>query len=139
MGLKISSPLSDIVISLVQSSKKTKAELTELADKKIDAQALLLEERLGILATIGSIAPFIGLFGTVVGIIKAFHGLGGADSMAAAKVADGISEALINTAAGLLVAVPAVMFNNYFMRRLKKALVSMDSVTSDLINQIHKG
>ena len=78
-------------------------------------------------------------FGTVVGIIKAFHGLGVSDSMAAAKVADGIAEALINTAAGLLVAVPAVMFYNYFMRQLKKSLVYMDNITSDIINNIHKG
>lgn len=139
LGLKISMPVTDIVITLLQNSKKSKEELTELAGKRIDETALMLEERLGVLSTIGAISPFIGLFGTVVGIIKAFHGLGVSDSMAAAKVADGIAEALINTAAGLLVAVPAVMFYNYFMRLLKKSLIYMDNITSDIINNIHKG
>lgn len=139
LGFKISMPLTDIIITLLQSSKKTREELNELAGRRIDNTALMLEERLGVLSTIGAIAPFIGLFGTVVGIIKAFHGLGVSDSMAAAKVADGIAEALINTAAGLLVAVPAVMFYNYFMRNLKKSLIYMDNLTADIINTIHKG
>jgi biopolymer transport protein ExbB/TolQ len=139
MGFKISMPFTETIIALLQNSKKSREELNDLAGKKIDETALALEERLGILSTIGAIAPFIGLFGTVVGIIKAFHGLGVSDSMAAARVADGIAEALINTAAGLLVAVPAVMFYNYFMRQLKKALIYMDNITSDIINNIHKG
>jgi len=140
LGFSLSTPLTDIIIAILQGAKKSKEELIDIAGKKIDNAALALEERLGILSTIGAISPFIGLFGTVVGIIKAFHGLGGAaEGAAAAKVADGIAEALINTAAGLLVAILAVMFYNYFMRQLKKSLVYMDNLSSDIINVIHKG
>jgi len=78
-----------------------------------------LEKRLGLLATTGSVAPFIGLFGTVWGIMNAFQGIGAAGSASLATVAPGISEALIATAAGLAAAIPAVMAYNHFVARLR--------------------
>ena len=62
LGFKISMPITDIIIPLLQSSKKSREELNELAGKRIDETALMLEERLGVLSTIGAISPFIGLF-----------------------------------------------------------------------------
>lgn len=80
---------------------------------------LALEKRLGILATFGNNAPFIGLFGTVLGIIKAFHHLGTSSEFGVRVVMAGISEALVATAMGLFVAIPSVIGYNYFVRKIK--------------------
>ncbi len=80
---------------------------------------LALEKRLGILATFGNNAPFIGLFGTVLGVIKAFHHLGTSSEFGVRVVMTGISEALVATAMGLFVAIPAVIGYNYFVRKMK--------------------
>lgn len=77
---------------------------------------IALEERLGILATMGNNAPFIGLFGTVLGVIQAFHSLGRSGAMDVSSVMVGISEALVATAAGLFVAIPCVIVYNYYLR-----------------------
>lgn len=85
-----------------------------------------LERGLGFLATTGSAAPFIGLFGTVIGIINAFQGIGQAGSASLAVVAPGIAEALIATAVGLFAAIPATIFYNHFTGRLRELTVSID-------------
>lgn len=83
---------------------------------------LSLEARLGILATFGNNAPFIGLFGTVLGIIQAFHMIGSSSAFDVQPIMQGISEALIATATGLFVAIPCVIAYNYFIRRVKVIL-----------------
>lgn len=83
---------------------------------------LSLEARLGILATFGNNAPFIGLFGTVLGIIQAFHTIGASNAFDVQPIMQGISEALIATATGLFVAIPCVIAYNYFIRRVKVIL-----------------
>jgi biopolymer transport protein ExbB len=83
---------------------------------------LSLEARLGILATFGNNAPFIGLFGTVLGIIQAFHMIGSSNAFDVQPIMQGISEALIATATGLFVAIPCVIAYNYFIRRVKVIL-----------------
>jgi biopolymer transport protein ExbB len=82
-------------------------------------EKLRLERNLSFLATLGSNAPFIGLFGTVLGIIKAFHDLAHAQGGGPSVVMSGISEALVATAVGLMVAIPAVVAFNYFNRRVR--------------------
>lgn len=82
-----------------------------------------LEKRLGILATFGNNAPFIGLFGTVLGVIKAFHHLGTSSEFGVRVVMTGISEALVATAMGLFVAIPAVIGYNYFVRKMRFLLM----------------
>ncbi len=84
---------------------------------------LLLEKRLGILATFGNNAPFIGLFGTILGVMNAFATLGDANAISTKLVMVGISEALVATAMGLFVAIPSVAAYNYFTRRLRKILL----------------
>ncbi|HLI84707.1 MAG TPA: MotA/TolQ/ExbB proton channel family protein [Bryobacteraceae bacterium] len=90
------------------------------------------------LATIGSTAPFVGLFGTVVGIINAFKGISNEKSTGLAAVAGGISEALVTTALGLLVAIPAVMVFNYFTGRIEAFDVEMGNSSSELIDYFLK-
>ena len=95
------------------------------------------ERALPILATIGSNAPFVGLFGTVLGIIQAFHDLSKqAGGNGVQGVTSGISEALIATAIGILVALPAVVSFNLFQRRVKSAMASAEALKSYLVGKI---
>jgi biopolymer transport protein TolQ len=93
-----------------------------------------LERYLTFLATTASATPFIGLFGTVWGVMAAFHGIGKQGSASLAVVAPGISEALIATAAGLAAAIPAVIAYNYFVSRVRDWATEMDGFTMDLLN-----
>lgn len=97
-----------------------------------------LERGVGSLATIGSTAPFVGLFGTVVGIINAFKGISSEKSTGLGAVAGGISEALVATAIGLFVAIPAVWMYNYFITRLKSFDTEMANSSSELIDYFLK-
>lgn len=90
------------------------------------------------LATIGSTAPFVGLFGTVFGIINAFQGMRSAESAGISAVAGGIAEALFTTAFGLLVAVPAVWLFNYFTSKVENFVVEMDNSSAELIDYFLK-
>jgi biopolymer transport protein TolQ len=96
----------------------------------------LMESRMTWLATIAQVGPFVGLFGTVMGIIDAFHGLGTAGAATLRAVAPGISEALITTAAGLIVAVPAVIGYNQLTGRLREFGARMDDFGRELLNAI---
>jgi len=97
-----------------------------------------LESRLPWLATTGAVTPFIGLFGTVWGIIDAFHGLGTAGSATLRAVAPGISEALITTAAGLFAAIPAVIAYNAFTSQIREFGARMDDFSLELINEVER-
>jgi biopolymer transport protein TolQ len=97
-----------------------------------------LESRMTWLATIGAVAPFLGLFGTIWGIIDAFHGLGTAGAATLRAVAPGVSEALITTAAGLAVAVPAVVGYNQFTAQLREFASRLDDFCRELLNSIEE-
>jgi len=97
-----------------------------------------LEMALGFLATTGSASPFIGLFGTVWGIMDTFKGIGLRGSATLAVVAPGISEALIATAAGLAAAIPAVIFYNYYLQRIKAMTAEMDNFSGEFLNIIER-
>jgi len=92
-----------------------------------------LERGLGLLATTASVTPFIGLLGTVWGIMEAFQAIGLQGSANLATVAPGIAEALINTAAGLFAAIPAVLGYNHFLSRMRRVGAKMDNFTSELL------
>ena len=97
-----------------------------------------LERRMTWLATIGATAPFVGLFGTVMGVVDAFHGLGTAGAATLRAVAPGISEALITTAAGLFVAVPAVVAYNQFSARIRVFASATDDFCRELLNSLEE-
>jgi biopolymer transport protein TolQ len=96
------------------------------------------ESRMTWLATIAAISPFVGLFGTVMGVVDAFLGLGTAGSATLRAVAPGIAEALITTAAGLFVAVPAVVAYNQFTGRIRVIAGSIDDFTRELLNSLEE-
>ncbi len=93
---------------------------------------------LNFLATIGATAPFVGLFGTVVGIINAFEGMKTSGSGGIGAVAGGIAEALVTTAFGLFVAIPAVWFFNYFVNKADLFSIEMSNASSELIDHFLK-
>jgi biopolymer transport protein TolQ len=95
-----------------------------------------LERSLGFLATTASATPFIGLFGTVWGIMNAFRGIGLAGTASLAAYAPGIAEALVATAAGLAAAIPAVIFYNHFLGRLRSMEARIDEFVADLLHRI---
>jgi biopolymer transport protein TolQ len=98
-----------------------------------------LESRLNFLATTGAVAPFVGLFGTVWGIIDAFHGLGTAGAATLRAVAPGVSEALITTAFGLFAAIPAVIAYNHFTYQMREFGARMDDFSLEFLNVVERG
>ncbi len=142
MGFKVAAPLSNIYFYILQNAKHKKEDLLELAFSKMDQEMMKLEKGLGILGTLGNISPFIGLFGTVLGIIRSFEGLSmgqSAQGSGLAVVMSGIAEALISTAAGLIVAVPAVIFYNYFVKKIKRSIPDMEREIKEIVYFIKKG
>jgi len=125
-----------------QISSEIPGEEIEASKRALDrAEAIVhaeLKRGVSGLATIGSTAPFVGLFGTVVGIINAFRGISTAKSAGLGAVAGGISEALVTTAIGLFVAIPAVWMYNYFTNRIEAFDVEMGNSSSELIDYFLK-
>lgn len=109
------------------------------AVRKAEAQVIgELSSSLPFLATTGSATPFIGLFGTVWGIMASFHDIGQRGSASLAVVAPGISEALVATATGLAVAIPAVIFYNYFSNRLEEINSEVRNFSTDFLNLVER-
>jgi biopolymer transport protein ExbB/biopolymer transport protein TolQ len=142
------SHLAKVVVAGLQEFRAHQIS-TEIPGEEIEASKRALERAEAIvhaelkrgvsnLATIGSTAPFIGLFGTVVGIINAFKGISTEKSTGLGAVAGGISEALVATAIGLFVAIPAVWVFNYFITRIEGFDVEMSNSSSELIDYFIK-
>ena len=108
------------------------ARLRRAIDRQEVIEAERIEKYVHFLATTGSTTPFIGLFGTVWGIMTAFRGIGLAGSASLAVVAPGIAEALITTAFGLVAAIPAVIAYNYYLGRTRRAIQQMESITPEI-------
>jgi biopolymer transport protein TolQ len=106
--------------------------------KGIREELAALERTLSVLATTGNAAPFIGLFGTVWGIMRSFHDIGLTGSASLATVAPGISEALVATAAGLAAAIPAVIAFNSFMSRLSRMETALQGFAADFLNTVER-
>jgi biopolymer transport protein TolQ len=110
-------------------------QLQRVIEKAINERYSFIENRLNILATISSAAPFIGLFGTVLGIINSFQSIGTTGVTSLASVAPGISEALVATAAGLLAAIPALMAYNYFRNQARLLTNTMRNFGMEITNR----
>ncbi len=148
------SPVATIFLAVYAEMNRAaryagKAAATELEESQVLAlsrhiawtgsrEMTRLERGLSVLATTGSAAPFIGLFGTVIGIINAFQGIGQAGSASLAVVAPGIAEALIATAVGLFAAIPATIFYNYFVGSLRSLTTSIDLFNAELENDLRR-
>ncbi|RJQ63124.1 MAG: protein TolQ [Desulfobacteraceae bacterium] len=106
--------------------------------RAINTETTRMTQMVPFLATTGNTTPFIGLFGTVWGIMNSFHGIGLRGSASLAVVAPGISEALIATAAGLAVAIPSVIAFNYFMQKIRIIESELQSFSADFLNIIER-
>jgi len=125
-----------------QTSPLSEVEVVEAATRAVERATLLttsdMKRGIGSLATIATITPFIGLFGTVIGIINAFHGMALTGSGGIGAVSAGIAEALVATAFGLGVAIPAAWMFNYFTNRIEAFDVEMGNSSSELIDYFLK-
>jgi len=117
---------------------RDKNEVKRLLRRYETLESVKLEKYLNFLATTGSTTPFIGLFGTVWGIMNSFHGIGSAGSASLAVVAPGIAEALIATAVGLVAAIPAVISYNYYLSVSRKMIIEMEDFAEDLFDLFTK-
>src|SRR2546422_710739 len=120
-------------------ASRDRLEAAERAMRRAAAlEVAKLERYLPFLATTASACPFIGLFGTVIGVMNSFHGIGAQGSASLAVVAPGISEALVATAAGLGAAIPAVIGYNYFVNRVKHWATEMEGFALDMLNVLSR-
>lgn len=124
---KSGAPAGGLLVSGADNLERTLRKAT-------DNELSFMESRLTILASTGSTGPFIGLFGTVWGIMNSFHKIGQTGSASLAVVAPGISEALVATAIGLAAAIPAVVLYNHFISQIKKEEMALNSFSSDFLN-----
>jgi biopolymer transport protein ExbB len=121
----------------LKRGEKNRADITDALSIALMEHLNTLERNLGIIGTIAVIAPFVGLFGTVLGIIRAFQDIALKGNSTPAVVAAGVSEALITTAAGLFVAVVSVVFFNYFKARIKSYNQEMIVAANQLAEMLH--
>jgi biopolymer transport protein ExbB len=112
--------------------------LNHLMDGKMIEERIFLERRIIILSSLGNNAPFIGLLGTVIGIIKAFYNLGTLGNTGAEVVMRSISTALLATACGLLIAIPVVIANNYFSKRIKTTMQNIEILSKEALASLNK-
>ena len=131
------SPLINLFRSIYSSESREETDREEVKRtlKRVESlETARLEKYLTFLATTGSTTPFIGLFGTVWGIMNSFRGIGRVGSASLAVVAPGIAEALIATAAGLAAAIPAVVAYNYYLSRTRRNIIAMEDFSQELID-----
>ncbi len=128
------SPAGEIIHRVI-SHAGSPLEKRELAEKAVEWHVSRLTKGLTAIATIGSISPFVGLFGTVIGVVRAFRDLSMYAGAGPSVVAMGIAEALINTAAGLFVAIPAIVAYNYFTHKANDFAVEMNWITEQVIDR----
>jgi biopolymer transport protein ExbB len=131
---------SGLLNTLSKSSSASSTKLEKIGSSFLNSQRIELERNLAVLGTLGNSAPFIGLFGTVLGIIKAFSEL---DKMSAGAgisvVSGGLAEALVTTAAGLLVAIPSAIAYNYFQRKIKTISSRTSTLTQLISSSVGEG
>jgi biopolymer transport protein ExbB len=130
----IDTPCAKVALAGIALNGHDEKVISNALEREITIETIKLERFTGIVATIGGTAVYIGLFGTVVGIMRAFGDISKAGSGGMDVVTTGISEALVCTAAGLLVAIPAVVSYNYFMRKIDTFVVDMELIASELVD-----
>ncbi|MCG2722752.1 MAG: protein TolQ [Thermodesulfovibrionales bacterium] len=128
------SPIANLFRMAYTDTVKEKSETKRLLRRYGALESAKLEKYLNFLATTGSTTPFIGLFGTVWGIMNSFMGIGSAGAASLAVVAPGIAESLIATAAGLAAAIPAVIAYNYYLSQARRMIIEMEDFAEELLD-----
>jgi biopolymer transport protein ExbB len=129
-------PFAGVVYSGLERSGRPEQEISNAMERMITVEAEKLERFTGIVGTIGNTAVYIGLFGTVLGIIRAFHDIATTGAGGMTVVIGGVAEALICTATGLAVAIPAVIAYNYFTKRAGRFISDMELCASEVVELV---
>lgn len=134
----VSKVLKEILYELYKSSNSSTQKLEEKGKEKAMLQLVNLEKNMWLISLAAHLTPLIGLLGTVTGMIKAFQAVSIYGTGDASILAKGISEALFTTAGGLFVAIPALIFYNYFNKKIEKIISDIEITTTELINYFRK-
>jgi len=129
-------PFSQVVYSGLERYNLSGKEISNAMEREITVETTKLERYTSIVATIGNTAVYIGLFGTVLGIIRAFHDISAAGAGGMSIVIGGVAEALVCTATGLFVAIPAVIAYNYFTKRVEHFITDMELCASEFMDLV---
>jgi len=133
------SPAADIfLVGFERHGRSSEAALEAAVDRERQRVTLTLKGQLWILGTIGAVAPFVGLFGTVWGILRAFEQIGATKQAGIEVVGPGIAEALVTTAAGIVVAIEAVVVYNYFMARLSRISLELRHMIDEFVELLRE-
>lgn len=131
-------PFANVVAAGLDAYSRGEKEISGNIERSIIIETNMLSRFTTIVGTIGSVAVYIGLLGTVLGIMKAFHNISATGTGGISVVINGISEALITTIAGLCVAVPAVIAYNYFVKRMDSFITDMELCASEILDLISR-
>lgn len=129
-------PVSAVCAAGLKNRQLDREKVESAMQRELNFEAERMQQYLGILGSIGNVTPFIGLFGTVIGIIRAFHDLALSSGGGPSVVANGIAEALVATAMGLFVAVPAVIAYNFFVRTVDSIETECVTAASEIADAI---
>jgi biopolymer transport protein ExbB/TolQ len=129
---KSDQPLAEITLAVFEASNREDKE--RVLHRAIQKVVQKLDKGISLLGTVASVAPFVGLLGTVIGIIRAFRAVSTTSAGGASSVALGIAEALVGTAAGLVVAIPALLAYNYFVNRLRRMTQEWELAGGELVD-----
>lgn len=130
------SPVADILLAALNKVQQPSASVGRAAERARQRFSLWMRRRLWAIGTVGALAPFVGLFGTVIGIIRSFKDIADSGSGGFSVVAAGVSQALIATAGGIFVAVLAVLLYNYFQARGNRATIEVKLVVDEFLEQL---
>ncbi|MEZ4648738.1 MAG: MotA/TolQ/ExbB proton channel family protein [Candidatus Eisenbacteria bacterium] len=136
---KTRGPIAAIVHSGLTKADQGPAAVEKAIEAAGGIEVAFLQRGLMVMATVANVAPLVGFLGTVSGMINAFEAIAAAEQVSAKLVASGISEALITTMAGLVVAIPVQIFHNYFLSRIDRFIIEMEESSIDLVNELEAG
>jgi biopolymer transport protein ExbB len=125
-----------ILLSGLNSLKKGPERMEKVIEATAELQVSIMERGLNLLSSIANLAPLVGFLGTVSGMIGAFSSIAEAENVSAKLVAGGIFEALITTAAGLIVAIPIMIFHNYFVQRVDRFVTTVERLTLGIMERL---
>ena len=126
------SPLSNIIVAGLKNSKNSKDISRELMQSQANKELPKLERFIAALSTISTVAPLLGLLGTILGMIQSFAVISAVGSGRPTALASGIANALLTTAAGLIIAIPSVVFYNYFVNTVNKRILFMENLSNEI-------
>jgi len=136
---KTRGPIAAIVHSGLTKADQGPAAVEKAIEAAGGIEVSFLQRGLMIMATVANVAPLVGFLGTVSGMINAFEAIAAAEQVSAKLVASGISEALITTMAGLVIAIPVQIGHNYFLARIDRFIIEMEESSIDLVNELEAG